>query len=181
MKAKLSTALLALLLAAGAFSLASCSQGSTSQADTQKADTRKAALDRAMKDGLLTQAEYDAQLQALSGAPTNAPGDAPSTVLAAPPAPEPQAAGASTGVRKEAIRDPAYNNMTAFDVNVPVNWKFQGTFIPGTSCFQSPFPCGAENFDIRPNGRWWKIGGGIRAWIGRGTTFPQNLQSIPIV
>src|ERR1700722_13700482 len=107
MMAKFSTALLTLLIAAGAFSLASCSQGSTSSADTQKVDARKAALDQAMKDGLLTQAEYDAKLQALSAASTNAPGDAPGTVLAAaPPAPEPQAPGASTGIRKEAIRDP---------------------------------------------------------------------------
>jgi hypothetical protein len=42
-------------------------------------------------------------------------------------------------VRHEAIHDPALN-MTAFDVNVPANWKFNGTFLQGTSCEQIPFP-----------------------------------------
>ncbi len=106
--------------------------GAGSQVDPQ----RKAALDKAMKDGLLTQAEYDAKLRALTEtAATDARAStAPTTVLAASPP-----AAASTGVRKEAIRDPGYN-MTAFDVTVPANWKFEGTFVPGSSCFQSPFP-----------------------------------------
>lgn len=101
---------------------------------------KKAALDKAMKDGLLTQAEYDAKLRAFSAesaTPAQAGSGvstAPSTVLAAAPP-----AGAGTGVRKEAIRDPGFN-MTAFDVTVPANWKFEGAFVPGTSCFQAPFP-----------------------------------------
>jgi hypothetical protein len=169
MKMKSSPAILAALLAMAAFGLVSCGQSGQTPAETaektaalkdalkngvitqQEYDAkvaqlssggggvdpqRKAALDKAMKDGLLTQAEYDAKLRALTAAPPaeTRVSAAPTTVLAASPP-----AAASTGVRKEAIRDPGFN-MTAFDVTVPANWKFEGTFVPGSSCFQSPFP-----------------------------------------
>ena len=42
-------------------------------------------------------------------------------------------------VRHEAIHDPALN-MTAYDVNVPGNWKFQGAFLQGSSCEHLAFP-----------------------------------------
>src|SRR6202012_835910 len=97
---------------------------------------RKAALDKAMKDGLLTQPEYEAKLREFTADPAAHAGvpAAPGTVLAASPP-----AAASTGARKEVIRDPGFN-ITAYDVSVPANWKFEGTFVPGTSCFQAPFP-----------------------------------------
>src|ERR1700722_9912249 len=41
--------------------------------------------------------------------------------------------------RHETIHDPALN-MTAYDVNVPANWKFQGAILQGTSCSQLAFP-----------------------------------------
>lgn len=153
-----------LLVAVAAFSLVSCSHGSANAEkvaelkdalkngvitqqeydakiaqfpiDTSSVDPKmKAALDKARKDGLLTQEEYDAKLRALSAASANSSGGGSGTVLAA----SPQGGSNSGGVRKETIRDPSYN-MTAFDVTLPANWKFQATFIPGTSCFQAPFP-----------------------------------------
>ncbi len=160
--AKTPTGLLAAVLAIGALGMASCSQPA---ADPEKVATlkdalkkgvitqqeydtklaqlssgpsavdpqKKAALDKARKEGLLTQEEYDAKLRTLDAAPANT-SSTPSTVFAAAPA-----ASTSAGVRKEAIRDPTYN-MTAFDVTVPANWKFEGAYVPGNSCSQIPFP-----------------------------------------
>ena len=69
-----------------------------------------------------------------TAAPAAGGGTAPGTVLAAAPP-----AAAASGARKESIRDPGFN-MTAYDVNVPANWKYEGTYVPGTSCLQTPFP-----------------------------------------
>src|SRR5665213_3973658 len=48
-------------------------------------------------------------------------------------------AAPAAGVRHEGIFDPNFK-MTAYDVNVPANWKFDGTYFAGSSCQQIPFP-----------------------------------------
>src|SRR5579875_3841540 len=47
-------------------------------------------------------------------------------------------AGAAN-VRKEAIVDPNFK-MTAFDVTLPADWKFEGVYVAGSSCASIPFP-----------------------------------------
>jgi hypothetical protein len=42
-------------------------------------------------------------------------------------------------LRHEPIYDPVLK-MTAFNVSLPTNWKFDGTFVQGSSCSQTPFP-----------------------------------------
>jgi hypothetical protein len=42
-------------------------------------------------------------------------------------------------VRQVSIIDPTYK-IAAYDITIPSNWKFDGTFIPGSSCGQAPFP-----------------------------------------
>lgn len=46
---------------------------------------------------------------------------------------------ARAATRQESIFDPHFK-MAAFDVFVPANWKFEGVYVPGTSCANIPFP-----------------------------------------
>ena len=118
-------------------------------------DTRKAALvslaalDKARDAGLLTPAEYQERKQRLSAAAPIVPAPAPSApstsaaiiptaapVAVSSPAPTP---AASTGVRPENIVD-SHLGVNAYNVTVPANWKFDGMYVPGSSCVQLPFP-----------------------------------------
>ncbi len=111
-----------------------------------------AALDKARDAGLLTPVEYQERKQRLTAtlpiapAATEATPASPLTTTASPasaaftavssPAP---AAPASGGVRQENIFD-AHLNLNAYNVTVPANWKFDGIYVPGSSCAQIPFP-----------------------------------------
>jgi len=98
-----------------------------------------AALDKAHDAGILTTAEYQQRKQRLTVA---AP--VPDAVS---PAPTPAAASASTPPpaslpdrsRQEHIFDP-HLGLNAYNVTVPANWKFDGIYVPGSSCTQVPFP-----------------------------------------
>jgi hypothetical protein len=46
---------------------------------------------------------------------------------------------ASDGVRQESIFDPNFK-MPAYNLHVPAKWKFDGVFVPGSSCVNTPFP-----------------------------------------
>jgi hypothetical protein len=99
-----------------------------------------AALDKARDAGLLTPAEYQERKQKLLEVvplPIVAE-ETPSTAAAASRAVTPVAAAAG-GVRQEHIFDP-HLNLNAYDVTVPANWKFDGIYVPGSSCVQIPFP-----------------------------------------
>jgi hypothetical protein len=48
------------------------------------------------------------------------------------------AAGAQATSRM-AIVDPAYG-ITAFNIDIPAGWKFQGTVVPGPECIRVPMP-----------------------------------------
>jgi hypothetical protein len=104
--------------------------------DSRKAAlVSSAALDKARDAGLLTPAEYQERKQRLSAAVPIAP--APSTPTASAsitPAPAP-----STGVRPENIFD-SHLGLNAYNLTVPANWKFDGMYVPGSSCVQLPFP-----------------------------------------
>lgn len=45
----------------------------------------------------------------------------------------------AASTRHEAIYDPNFR-MTAFDVTVPADWKFEGTYVAGSSCANFAFP-----------------------------------------
>ena len=122
-----------------------------------------AALDKARDAGLLTPVEYQQRKQRISAALPVAPAttdaatatpaspiataSATTPVAAAPlaaasspaAAPPPAPAPAAGGVRQEHIFD-AHLNLNAYDVTVPANWKFDGIYVPGSSCVQLPFP-----------------------------------------
>jgi hypothetical protein len=51
----------------------------------------------------------------------------------------PSAVHAATEVRHETIYDPNLQ-MTAYNVTIPSKWKFEGTYVSGTSCSQIAFP-----------------------------------------
>ena len=106
-----------------------------------------AALDKARDAGVLTPAEYQDRKQKLTAVvPLPAvpdetpasPGATPASASAAAPVLTPVAAAAG-GVRQEHIFDP-HLNLNAYDVTVPANWKFDGVYVPGSSCVQIPFP-----------------------------------------
>jgi hypothetical protein len=46
---------------------------------------------------------------------------------------------AGSGVRQEDIFDPVFK-LNAFTATVPADWKFDGVFVPGTSCSEIPYP-----------------------------------------
>jgi hypothetical protein len=106
-----------------------------------------AALDKARDAGLLTSAEYQERKQRLTAAAPTAPAPTPPapTSAAADVKPANSAvtptpvAFASGGVRQENIFDP-HLNLNAYNVTVPANWKFDGIYVPGSSCAQIPFP-----------------------------------------
>jgi hypothetical protein len=123
-----------------------------------------AALDKARDAGLLTPAEYQERRQRLAAAgavpaaagtpATSAGAPGPVTAAGAPMpasasgapvpatstgAPMPASASATGAVRQENIFD-AHLNLNAYNVTVPANWKFDGIYVPGSSCAQIPFP-----------------------------------------
>jgi hypothetical protein len=137
-----------------------------SEYDAKKAALAQlVALDKARDAGILTQAEYDQRKQRLGIAapppppsagspvstpvstPMSAPGaaapDSPmqpvSAIAPTPAAPIGSAPVSSGGLRQEHIFDP-HLGLNAYDVSVPANWKFNGAFVPGSSCGPIPFP-----------------------------------------
>ena len=108
-----------------------------------------AALDKARDAGILTPAEYQdrkAKLTAVVPLPAVAEETPASPAAAAVSAPASAAAPALTpvaaaagGVRQEHIFD-SHLNLNAYDVTVPASWKFDGIYVPGSSCVQIPFP-----------------------------------------
>jgi hypothetical protein len=98
-----------------------------------------AALDKARDAGLLTPAEYQERKERLNvSAPVPDAGGA-----GAPTAPvsasTPSSATLPNSSRQEHIFD-SHLNLNAYDVTVPANWKFDGIYVPGSSCTQIPFP-----------------------------------------
>jgi hypothetical protein len=81
------------------------------------------ALNNAYKNGLLTRAEYDAKLRAISAegapAPAHAPAEEP-----------PQDFGPT---RTVSIIDPMFG-MVAYTMDIPANWNFEGVVLQGPGC-----------------------------------------------
>ena len=85
---------------------------------------------------------------------------------------------ASGGTRTEAIVDPSFNNMKAFEVVIPAGWHFQGGMFQGGSCDNLPFPVfrasspdGLSFWERLPALRWaW--GSGPMGGKNRGTCLP---------
>lgn len=97
----------------------------------QSQKSKEVALDHALNGGVISKGDYDAFK--LASAQT-----VPAHSAETPALPEP-AAAVRRGVRQEHIFDP-HLNTNAYDVTVPANWKFQGVFVPGSSCAEAPFP-----------------------------------------
>ena len=114
-------------------------------------DSRKAALvtlaalDKARDAGLLTPAEYQERKQRLSAAvpiastPTETTPSTPAAAAVTPIAAPIPAAASSAGVRQENIFD-SHLGLNAYNVTVPATWKFDGMYVPGSSCAELPFP-----------------------------------------
>ena len=109
---------------------------------------KKAALDDAMRNGLLTQQEYNAKLQALKAATAPARPAASTPARPAAPGIDPSrmAAGRADdgrstpkGMQTAFIHDPVLDQ-DAFGVRFPAKWHFQGTILQGTQCSSIPFP-----------------------------------------
>ncbi|HEX3745048.1 MAG TPA: SHOCT domain-containing protein [Bryobacteraceae bacterium] len=140
-----------------------------SEYDAKKAALAQlAALDKARDAGLLTAAEYQERQQRIaatvplpaataSAAPVSSAPAATAAVstaaISTAPASNPSAAiqqissnasppptaALSTTTRQDHIFD-AHLNLNAFNVTVPTTWKFDGIYVPGSSCAQYPFP-----------------------------------------
>ena len=109
---------------------------------------KKAALDDAMRNGLLTQQEYNAKLQALKAATAPARPAASTPARPAAPGIDPSrmASGGADGNRPTPkgmqtafVHDPVLDQ-DAFGVWFPAKWHFQGTLLQGTQCSSIPFP-----------------------------------------
>ncbi len=120
-----------------------------------------AALDKARDAGLLTPAEYQERKRRLTVAlpvtsavaeaiPDTPVASAAAVTAVSSPAAAPAAAvtavssaaapaPARGGVRQENIVD-AHLGLSAYNVTVPASWKFDGIYVPGSSCVQIPFP-----------------------------------------
>ena len=120
-----------------------------SEYDAKKAALAQlAALEKARDAGILTPAEYQDRKAKLTGVlpPPAVPEETPATPAATTAASAPAAAplltpvaAATGGFRQEHIFDP-HLNLNAYDVSVPASWKFDGVYVPGSSCVQIPFP-----------------------------------------
>ena len=122
-----------------------------SEYDAKKAALASlAALEKARDAGLLSPVEYQERKQRLTSGPAALPGvgaiaaatsaSSASTVAAAVVAPATAApASGTSAVRQENIFDP-HLSLNAYNVTVPANWKFDGIYVPGSSCTQIPFP-----------------------------------------
>jgi hypothetical protein len=97
-----------------------------SSADQQKIT----ALNDALKNGVVTQQEYDAKLKEINGAAAIA---STTSVLNSSSA---AAAGGSTDfgpMKTVEITDPMFN-MVAGTFSIPKSWNFEGTFLHGPGC-----------------------------------------------
>src|ERR1035438_8508967 len=111
-----------------------------------------AALDDALKNGLLTQKEYDAKLKAL-----NASGS--STVR--PAASTPGKVKISTRMRTVEVQDPVFG-IIAFRMQIPEDWKFEGAMLRNPACgmaagvvYRASSPDGLVGVQIVPTFIWF--------------------------
>jgi hypothetical protein len=113
-----------------------------------------AALNDALKNGLITEDEYDAKLEAMAAAdPQSKPHSARA---AATPA------GISTRLKTVEIQDPAWG-ITAFRMQIPEDWRFEGVLIrdqgcglPPTVAFRATSPDGLYGAQMMPQfGSFW--------------------------
>src|SRR5450759_876690 len=110
------------LFAAGTSTGYSAPQPQRSAADQEKIE----ALNEAYRNGLLTQAEYDAKLKVLNAAAASpSAGNGRSEAAPAP---------ADFGTMKTVdLIDPMFN-MVAYTVTIPANWRYEGTVLHGPGC-----------------------------------------------
>ncbi len=99
------------------------------KAELSSADQQKVtALNDALKNGVITQSEYDAKLKAINGAATSASSVSNSSSTAA-------AAGSTDfgPMKTVEVTDPMFN-MVAGTFSIPRSWNFEGTVLHGPGC-----------------------------------------------
>ncbi len=122
LKKHIPTAALTLLAAVATLSCTHHPKAPMSDRDRQKAT----ALNSDLKNGLITQAEYDAKVSQMAEAKPPA-----ETSSAAPPEKPDENGGVKMKI--VAIWDPVFN-MPAFKMSVPADWSFEGLVLRASAC-----------------------------------------------